>query len=324
MALASLVVIPGALAYGETGWRDLLTLDTFFEHIRRTSDKRIGEFVREPLPLRLGLIALYASALAGGALFRVAERRSLRMLALLPFGIVLAYVALTSTKAPAMFVAYLWLAGWLVASLGRSGQSFSILQPRYVALFTLFWVAALPLTYLFTAIRRRELGTIYSDEAASAIDTYFFSHLATFSHWFHTQAFNPDPLNWGRYTFAGLADFLGLSPRLPGVYETVVTVGPRGETSNLFTVFRGLISDFSLPGAMLLLFAFGLLAGLAWRRLTAGDARMAPWVALFYLFAFTSNLYSPFLFNSIIGAWVLFALALWLPARLGQRLKAAT
>ena len=53
----------------------------------------------------------------------------------------------------------------------------------------------------------------------------------------------------GAYTFAGVFDLLGIKQRQIGVYEQYETLAG-GEDTNIYTLLRGLIQDFTLPGAM--------------------------------------------------------------------------
>ena len=51
---------------------------------------------------------------------------------------------------------------------------------------------------------------------------------------------------------------LGLGHRIPGLFENVVDL-VIGETSNIYTAFRPLIQDFTIPGALAVLALLGVL-----------------------------------------------------------------
>jgi oligosaccharide repeat unit polymerase len=95
---------------------------------------------------------------------------------------------------------------------------------------------------------------------------------------------------------------VGLRSRLVGVYSEYVTLED-GE-SNIYTAFRGLIEDFSLPGAAVFCVLVGFMAGRAYRFTVAGRTIWVAALAGYYVFVLWSPIISVFVYNSLILAIV--------------------
>ena len=113
----------------------------------------------------------------------------------------------------------------------------------------------------------------------------------------------------GAYTFAGAFDLLGIKPRQIGVYEELQTLAG-GEDTNIYTLFRGLIQDFTLPGASLFGVLLGIVAGGAARSGSTSHGRNLLVLAGYYAFILFSPIISLFTYNGLILAWVVAALVL--------------
>jgi hypothetical protein len=102
---------------------------------------------------------------------------------------------------------------------------------------------------------------------------------------------------------------LGLKEREIGLYVDSVNL-PNGSESNIYTAFRAMVDDFTLPGALLF---FGLLSfagGLGWALLRHGQLWAAPFLVSDVAFILWSPLTSLFNYNSIVGALFLFELVM--------------
>ena len=65
-------------------------------------------------------------------------------------------------------------------------------------------------------------------------------------------------------------------------------------SSNIFTVFRGLIEDFGIVGALVWLFGFGAVGGMAYQRVLEGLRGFLPLLTLAFAFTFVSVSFSLF------------------------------
>src|SRR5690606_38309312 len=79
---------------------------------------------------------------------------------------------------------------------------------------------------------------------------YLFAQYEAFGVWLaHSATYCCD---FGRWTLSGPMDYLGLAPRLQGVF--VENLDVRGAETNIYTGWRFLVQDFSILGPPLLVF----------------------------------------------------------------------
>ncbi|HET8623229.1 MAG TPA: hypothetical protein VFM14_06680 [Gemmatimonadales bacterium] len=126
--------------------------------------------------------------------------------------------------------------------------------------------------------------------------------LAAFAIWFDQEGFRATDLDLGARTFRRIVEVVGITQPIAPAIEVGFT------SSNIYTVFRDLIEDFGSVGAMLFVFVYGMVALLTFRRVTGGDLRAIPLLALVFAFAFTSFAIPMFLYTITTGAAVLLVL----------------
>jgi hypothetical protein len=79
-----------------------------------------------------------------------------------------------------------------------------------------------------------------------------------------------------------------------------------GRVTNLFTIFRALIDDFTVLGAWVALLLVGAAAGYAHRRLTRGVGSALAILAPFYAVVLWSPIVNIFIYNTVTVGWVVF------------------
>jgi oligosaccharide repeat unit polymerase len=130
-----------------------------------------------------------------------------------------------------------------------------------------------------------------------------FPYLGVFSIWFsnHAVETTSHPA-LGQYTFAGFFDLLHIHSRVAGLYTDQVVIN--GDQYNVYTAFRGLIQDFTIPGALVFLALVGFVAELAYGRVRSGDIRFAGVLSAFYAATLWSFVVDMFIYNTIALAFV--------------------
>ena len=137
----------------------------------------------------------------------------------------------------------------------------------------------------------------------NTIKSAVFGTTAAFTTWL--QHFHQHGAAFGLYTFAGPLDLIGVKERQLGFYADFITL-PTGYT-NIYTAFRGLIQDFTIPGSIFICLLIGFLIQLAYLRCRDGNIIWVLPLSLFYAFPLFSPFISIFTSNSVTTAW-LFAL----------------
>ena len=131
-----------------------------------------------------------------------------------------------------------------------------------------------------------------------------FSHLTVFSYWFEKNALEFQP-TFGAYTLPGLFDLLRINNRIPGLYNDFITLS-NGETSNLHTIFRPTIQDFTILGSIIIFCVFGFIARSSYTYLTRPSAFVS------YIFFLATVLLS-FNMNIIGSNSILFSFIILMP-----------
>lgn len=274
-----------------------------------------------PLYLQVFLGLHYLGAVLGGLLFAGSREARYRLLALATFlpGLFLA-VMMTGRTTVVLLFCY-WFTGYFAMMVfvrrGRPVGLFS--RGRMLAAVGLI-AFLLVIAVVFTQFRSvpndvpiAEKAQRYWSllEADRLLDSWewmhsgIFGHVAMFSAYFELAW--ADPPSWPKFpeqTGAGIYRALGYSLPEP----LYVDVG--GLPTNIFTIFKPPIEDFTMPGALLIFFGWGAMSGWAYRKVQRGS--LWPAVLLAHYYANSTNIGGTFLtYNSQTGTFIIVGLYLW-------------
>lgn len=239
------------------------------------------------------LVFCYLAPLCGGYSFLYANNYGERLIAIFCMFPVIFEMLYTNTKAGFIGSIFLWGIGFLLAYLE---QHRCFIQIKGKILLRLCGLAFLIFVLLFLVMcfRIGDLSERTIDIVKDKIMLYAFGNIEAFEQWFSVR--NQEELSFGGYTFLGIASKLGIQNREQGVYEFM-----EGISSNVFTVFRGVISDYGIWGGSILYFFFGIVSGISTRLVLYKQNRIAKviWCSgmFFVLFSFAS---SPWTYMSYI------------------------
>ncbi|MEO7367065.1 MAG: hypothetical protein ABIZ36_03860, partial [Gemmatimonadaceae bacterium] len=212
-----------------------------------------------------------------------------------------------------LFAIVLWLSGYFATRL-RAGK---------LAVFTrghllVAGVLGSALTGFFFAVglaRMASTDVALLDVVLVKLVTSAFGHMTVFSQWLAEYWYQPFNPSLGRVTFAGPLEMLGISQRIPGLFDSVVDL-IAGESSNIYTAFRPLIQDFTIPGALAILGLLGFVGGIGFRSVAAGRWSGLPFLLISYVTIFWTPITWFWIYNSLtatvlaVGVIVLF-IRLW-------------
>lgn len=131
----------------------------------------------------------------------------------------------------------------------------------------------------------------------------YFGGVTGLSDWL--LRYEMPPPSWGSFTFAGVADALGVKAREIGITQEYFIM-PSGNPSNLYTSVRWLVEDFGLVGAHIVIGAFGVAAGGAWAYLLRGRQSGARLYAVIMAIVIGSPIWSLLAYNTLIAACLVF------------------
>jgi oligosaccharide repeat unit polymerase len=263
-----------------------------------------------PPPFSQALLPfVYLAPALGGILFVLAREKRLKLLALSAYLPAFAVTVLQTTKAAVLFAIVLWLSSYFATRL----------RFRRLAVFTRghLLVAAVVgaiVTVFFFAVGLARMATTDAsllNVVLGKLLTSAFGHMTVFSQWlaeYWSQPFNP---SLGKVTFAGPLEMLGYSQRIPGLFESVVEL-IAGETSNIYTAFRPLIQDFTIPGALAILALVGFVGGTGFRLVASGRWSGAPLLLIAYVTIFWTPITWFWIYNSLTATVFAIGLLVWL------------
>ena len=261
-----------------------------------------------PTLVRLLVAWMYPAALLAGMTYALARSRRQRILcfsALLP---ALMFSLVEAAKANTLIAIALAAGGYLAMRVRTGTDRFRPANKSTILLL----VVSIPIcASLFFVV---DLFRSHTDaQQQSKTETYEWGrikstavgYLGVFSDWVdRPEGLNSMPPSLGVYTVGGLFDVVGLHARQTGVYETLVNLDLDND-SNIYTAFRGLIEDFSFPGALVACILLGCVSGFAYKASSLGHSWAVITLAAFYAFLFWSPIGSIFIYNGPILAVVL-------------------
>lgn len=298
------------------GIEDLFSVDAVAGMARAFSKARYGEEFKPPAIVQLFLVFMYASALFGGAWCACATTKLARLLAFFPFLPAILLTLVQTTRSVTLFQIVFWLSAYwgMRIYIDEPGRPF--FTKKFILLVPVIGSTAF-LGFSMVLLARHGLTL---DSLAPIIwprfRADFIGHLVAFGEWFKSEKYAELSPSFGAITFGGIFEVLGIRKRALGMYEDVVDIGVEefATDTNIYTVFRGLIEDFTLPGTLAMLFLIGFAAGYGYRMVVKRAIGGLPLLVSFYWFALWSPIAAVTSYNTLIVAYLIFAAYLWLGA----------
>ncbi len=256
----------------------------------------------EPWSVRLLVTWFHPAALLGGVLFACSRKRLDRVIGVVTLLPAVAYGVLTGARAAILLGLTCWIGGYVSTLCVRNCGRLAMFSPRRLALLLLAAACTVGMFASIDAVRDSGLLRAFVLEVNDQkLDNYMFGSPAAFANWY-AQADVSRP-EWGARTFAGEFGLLHLKERVLGKHlEAVNVVGT--EETNVYTVFRDLIDDFTVSGATVIAAFVGGLAGWIYRIRSNDVLGALFWLSAFYSAILVSPIISLFGMNGALLAWL--------------------
>lgn len=173
----------------------------------------------------------------------------------------------------------------------------------FIKLFTIFSLAIGIFVLLFILIQwfRQGLDPIIFELIVIRLKSYLFGYLSAFTIWFNQiETFFTAKTFFS--TFAGPLSLIGAIDRELGFYEPVNI--NESISTNIFTSLRGMISDFTIFGSILLIFLCGYYFQYKFSKKEKNLFEKILIISVFYSFTLYSPLISIFHYNSVFFSWI--------------------
>lgn len=284
-------------------------LNAIKEIALNASKMRYQDHFVPPILTKISWLLMYTSALFGGIYLSIAKRRIDIFIGLSANIVGVVYVILLTTKSTLILTIILTLGSYLTGKVSLMREKKRIINKR--SLFYIALASAIVLVIFFnTQALRYGYGFTKNEHQKEVLwnkmKTYATGHVVSFTNWFaKNYTLTKIPTGFGKYTFAGPLDLIGVSDRMVGGFK-IEDNHSSFINSNIFTVWRGIISDFTLPGAILLTF---LISGIAQYVYVIASKTAVSLICLplYYSFVLYSFLISIFQYNTICGAFFIYS-----------------
>ncbi|MEW6556119.1 MAG: O-antigen polymerase [Elusimicrobiota bacterium] len=308
LGLASVYILLQSKGYS---FFSLFSFDAVKEMGRVFSIARYLEGYEPPFLSRILLTFVYLGTFLGGTLFAFSSSKACRLISLLPFLPAVISGVVQTTRASILIPGVLWVSSYLSSKILLDSGRTKLFNIKYfvaifgIIIFIIVMFFALAFSrYGYWKTWERTLPEVWSHNRS-----WFFGEISAFSYWFEQNWIEKMEPTLGCFSFAGLYDLIGLTKRHIGIYISSVEVAPR-EFTNVYTIFRGLIEDFTLHGSLLILFIFGIIGGWSYRGVVQGKITHIQSLVFFYFITLWSPVVSLFNYNTILLSWLLFSMYL--------------
>jgi oligosaccharide repeat unit polymerase len=309
--LAKLTMVGIIVGLMDAGWlfvvRGVALQDVFsFKALMLVSAANRGEAyageLETPVFERIAFTLIYLGTLYGGVLFRLTNRRSQKVLAISALLVLILINTLHGSRFGSIYGGAFWLSAYLAATVALSDP----LRSTGSSFLLRFALAGVLIVFVFSMLTMTVRYEVFADNPAARVGWAYmlsdpFGFVAAFGLWFNDSGMHASAPMYGARVFRRIAGLWGKS------YPLYDAIDVGFNASNVFTIFRELIDDFTLWGSLEMLLFYGFAARFVFWRTTLRTSRLGlPLLAITYIFAFTGVASSAFAYTTITTALLLF------------------
>ena len=263
--------------------------------------ERYNEVLAIPTRVKMVMFLTYPAALISGFVYPFLKGFK-KVTSFLPIMITMIYGTLFAVRSGILLAIILTFAGMTCAKVylrGNLQKWFHKVSAAGAALGLLLFSTYILLQWL----RGGPESIFIIDELIQGAKAGILGSFSAFTIWFSNYDFLQH-YAFGVNTFAAPMEILGLTERASGFYTDFIPIGP--SVTNIYSAFRGIITDFGIIGSFIFFIIMGLGSALAYKSSWNGNQFAVVPLSIFYAFTLFSPLISIFTFNSIIIAFIMF------------------
>lgn len=298
--ISSFIAFYATLKAAGFGLADVAEIDSFATNVQAATLERYNEGLNFPIEYNIG--NAFTLAYAAVMTTHFVGTRRIHVSLLLPLVIYCASNLLITSRSPIlMLMIVIVLSAVYAEMLNSKNRSMpQLLTKRHVVAGVVVVLVTILVFYYFQTLRFGPESTRSSSEVWAHLRRWPWGSLPGFSLWYDGVAFRSEAdMPAGFYTFMGIFDNLGVADRIAGGYTQYIYLTGT-EPGNIYTAFRGLVSDFGVFGSLSFMLVIGFLGGLALSsRVFSSRVGLAMYVSVvgfcaysfvFSFWAYTSNL----------------------------------
>jgi oligosaccharide repeat unit polymerase len=251
-----------------------------------------------PVYLKFLSYMIYPTAISIGALVGAGRWRNWTRM--VPIVLALCYGVIYSSRTVVILTVVAMISSeWAT----RSWQKNNANQLKKLIFFILSAIIIFPIVFISLQWLRQGMDADFIlGDLITVARSSMTGSISAFTQWYHQ--WNGLDLAWGRNSFAGPFELIGISERVQGFYLDFSEVGTTH--INIYTAFRGILEDYGFLGATIFLFFFGFVSAWVFNFVENGWITFIPLLALLNGWILFSPFISLFVNNSIIAGYVIF------------------
>lgn len=235
-------------------------------------------------------VALYSAPICGGFSLPFSKNKRGVLICICSLLPEILCLFTTNTKAGLLACVILFGSAYLCGYNCKYNQAPRINAKLVIIIFSI--VVLLFIITFFSMMLR--IGTISAKTAQIVTKKYLiyaFAEIQSFDLWFSEYTSNSS-LSFGKQTYVGIINALGLTERIQGIYYTLP-----GASSNVYTVFRGIVEDFGNILGLAYIWGKGFLLGWCYLKVLYN-----PRICVIASMIFVGELFF-FIFGYIVSPW---------------------
>lgn len=283
---------------------------------------RYAEELTRNLFGQVSVVLTYVVVPLGGLLFAQTKSRLTRAtIIVLSFAPSVLVMLMQSAKGMLLLVIVLFYGAVLVARM-RNGDMVLVQRrsiPGLIVIGAVIFVLVVT-SFLSRGLHESDDTGFILQHLTAYVASYTSGHVYGFSDWFSdligkpsVNYYAPYAHSWGFYEFMPIFQALGDDRLVPqGVYDEYFTHGELFST-NIYTVFRGLIVDFGVVGSLVYMLLTGWLSHAAYHRLlTERRPVVSAAVFVFLLgYMYTTLIINLFIWPSVYASFAVLCVVLY-------------
>ncbi len=292
------------------------------ESSQQYAQMRYDEALTPSIFGQLSIVLMYVTVILGGLLVAHAKKASSRWTLIVLSFFPSAFVMLTQSAKGALLLAVVLFYGSVLICriskndlvLVRGRSSFGLV------VFGGVLAALIVVSFLSRGLYESDDSSFVVDRLLAYMASYSSGHLYGFSDWFSdllrsrsVNYYAPYQHSYGFYTFMPVFKLLGSEKTVPlGIFDEYLTYGDTLST-NIYTIFRGLIMDFGVIGSVVYMLVTGWFFHASFYVLLT-SRRPVISVAIFVFmlgYIYTTSLISILIWGTIYASFALLCVVLY-------------
>jgi len=241
---------------------------------------------------------IYCGAFFGGYIFLLAKKIKLKLVSVLPILISILYSFINGVKLPFFSAVFFWTSSLISYSIYKYNGLIKLTFKHIKYLL----IGAIAILFIFTTTQKFRSGSADTKFNPEHIYLSYFSSLNAFTIWWENYHF--DGITPFKYTLSGIHNLI-FHDRKSGLFTEIVILkkNPVVQT-NVYTIFRAFIEDYSLPISMIIFFLLGYIFSLSYEKTKQGF-----WLYFIINSFFITNLLWSIVtilttYNTMIFSWI--------------------